>query len=195
MKNNTDKKYDTQCPLASTTLLLYLYGEAEDPAAYEAHLNTCDECSGLLKSHRQVLQAYRAEVIATPHSIGWIPKRSLTDRILDFFSMPSWQPALAGVAVLLIMAAGIFWHFNSVQKPLTAHASVTTPFSDSEMDKKMDEIEADLDDMFAMNDGSKFFSSQEPVSGQEVNAGEAENYNEPDLINELDDIQSDIYTF
>ncbi len=106
--------------LSEEQLILYHYGEADDPRGLEAHLAACKECRATFQSLHAMLVAIELPVPERDDSYG----RQLWARLAPHLATAPaggwrwsewWQPrrwALAGAVVTLVLAAfllGRFW--------------------------------------------------------------------------------------
>lgn len=169
----------TKCPETASTLILYLYGEAENPSAFEEHLDGCVECREALASHRKVIAAYRAEAVEAPRRVKALATESLWDKALNFFRTPTGRPILAGAAAMVVIAL-------IAVVAIRPHTPGVVP-SYTEMEYNMDRIDDDLDSLFAMNRSNESVADigNEPATHQGLT----------DIDSELDDIQNNAWNF
>jgi len=174
---------ETRCPETVSTLILYLYGEADDPRAFETHLKGCAECRTTLENHKRVLGAYRAETVAVPQAAALPSRASLWDNLRHFFRAPEGRPLFttAAAAVALALVA-----FVAVRVYIPAIFYPNVP-SYAQMESDMDSIDTDLDSLFASND----FSDNVVDSGLNSVAHEGLS----NLDSDLDEIQYDAQNF
>ncbi len=177
MKNDKNK-----CPETSSTLILYLYGEAEKPAEFEAHLENCAECRATLADHRKTLDAYRSESVEVP-VLDVSPAPSIIDRLTDMIAHAFRRPVFAGGLALAAAVALVVW--IAVKSPEPIPVANETP-SYSDMTADVEALDDDLDNMFVTNGHSQVDWSVDV-------------YDEDDdlnnILDELDDIRQDIQIF
>jgi hypothetical protein len=143
-----DVKNNTKCRETEKTLILYLYGEAEDPAAFEAHLERCPQCRNALEGHRRVISAYRERKIVAPEPVKESPVKLLWwERVTDFLRAPIRSPLPAGAVALVVMALFVWAVIRPVQKMSPAGK---VP-SYAEMEARLDTIDNTLSNVFTLN--------------------------------------------
>ena len=179
--NKTNK---AQCPEVNSTLILYLYGEAFDPAAFESHLEKCAECRRVLEGHRRVVGAYREQKIEAPQGIQAIPLKSLWWKgVTDFLFTPLRPPVPVGAMALIVIALFVLAVIRPVQQ-IRHPANVP---SYTEIEARLNAIDYNLDNLFTVN------VAQEEETQAESQLPEHKNLT--DLSSELEELGENITTF
>lgn len=180
MKNDKNK-----CQETSSTLILYLYGEAEKPAQFEAHLENCETCRTTLAGHRKTLDAYRSESVEVP-VLDVSPAPSIIDRLSDMIAHAFRRPVFAGGLALAAAVALVVW--IAVKSPEPIPVANGTP-SYSDMTTDVEALDDDLDNMFVTNGHSQVDWSAD-TDGEDESDDDLNN-----ILDELDDIRQDIQIF
>lgn len=186
MKNDKNK-----CPETSSTLILYLYGEAGKPAQFEAHLENCATCRATLADHRKTLDAYRSESVEVP-VFDIAPTPSIIDRLTDMVADTFRRPVFAGGLALAAAAALVVWIAVKSPEPIPVAKGIP---SYSDMTTDVEALDDDLDNMFVMNGYSQVDWSEDQSDWSADVYDEESDDDLNNILDELDDIRQDIQIF
>ncbi|GEM_PF-2404641 len=178
-----DEKKHKDCPESSSTLILYLYGEAPDPAGFEAHLATCDRCSELLAQHRAALEKYRdfppgADYVDLAKAMESIQTESLFDKLGGFLQPGRIFRFVTVFAVAAIFIAAFFMPFEPVTAPERYDLT-------NRIEEPLDLAETTLEEISADN--------AEYANGEENGTGPLDELD--GMVAELEDIEKNLATF
>lgn len=174
-----------RCPETQSTLLLYLYGEAPDPKAFEAHLESCEECRRTLAEHSGVVKFYREHSSEAPGRIVIPERSSIWEKVLEALRAPATAPAFAVAVALLVAVAFVSIVRMEKPQPTASLDNVTLTFNG--LESKLDELDTQVDALLTMNAESGFETTDED--------SEKDYGNISDISDELDTIQEDMRTF
>jgi len=178
-----DGKENKGCPESGATLLLYLFGEAPNTMSFEAHLETCEECSQLLAQHRATLEKYRdlpagADYFDLQKAVQLVERRTEFGWLGGMFREEGMlRPALAfAVAAALVLA------FVAPMRSFYGPGQYNIA---KQVDEPLEWMETTLGDIYPANG--------ELTNGEESNS---EPLSELDgMLAELEDIEQDILAF
>ncbi len=171
------EKGNMECPESSTTLILYLYGEAPDPGGFEKHLQACPECSRWLELHRQTLESYRAVESATDFTVAG-KARTLPVRYETPVRMPGVLRPMAALAVAAALVVMLTVPLGRLEPP--AGYTVT-----ESIEVRLDGIETTLDDASGLGKVSEAETDEQGGMMDELD----------NMMAELDEIRTDLEQF
>lgn len=115
-----EKKNENSCSETDSTLILYLYGESPEPAAFEAHLEKCAECRAQLAEHRKTLGQYRDLPVPPIYIDAKAAVLKANDK--SFWMRTRFLMPLAGMAIAALLIFSFYlptFLSNSNRLPIT----------------------------------------------------------------------------